>query len=100
MNEVTSPPLFFSTAKVAFASGVEAAAPTLVGPGLAGPIVITPSIPDSPGEGVCPVEMQTAMTMSPKAVGKFRNLTVHYIRPASRWSTIRKQKANLNKAGT
>jgi hypothetical protein len=82
MNEVTSP-LFFSTAKLAFASGVEAAPPTLVGPGLAGPIVITPSIPDSPPEGVCPVETQAAMTMSPKTVGKLRNITVHYIRAAS-----------------
>jgi hypothetical protein len=85
MKEVTSP-LFFSTAKVAFASGVEAAAPTLAGPGLAGPIVITPSTPDSPAEGVWPVDAQTAMTMSPKAVSKLRNLTVHYIREAS-WSS-------------
>jgi hypothetical protein len=90
MKEVTSP-LFFSTAKVAFASGVEAAAPTLAGPGLAGPIVITPSTPDSPAAGVCPVEAQTAMTMSPKAVSKLRELTAHYIRSASWWSTIRTQ---------
>jgi hypothetical protein len=88
MNEATSP-LFFSTAKVALASGIEAGASSLVGPGLAGLIVITPSIPDSPAEGVCPVEAQTAMTMSPKAVDKFRNLIVHYIRRASRWSTVR-----------
>ena len=89
MNEVTSL-LFFSTAKVAFASGI-AAAPTLVGPGLAGLIVIIPSIPDSAGEGVCPVETQTAMTMSPRAVSKLRDLTAHYIRGASWWSTIRTQ---------
>jgi hypothetical protein len=88
MNEVTSP-LFFSTAKVALASGIEAAASILVGPGLAGLIVITPSIPDSPAEGVCPVDAQTAITMSPKAVSKLRDLTAHYIRCASWWSTIR-----------
>ena len=82
MNEVTSP-LFFSTAKVALASGIEAAASILVGPGLAGLIVITPSIPDSPAEGVWPVDAQTAMTMSPKAMSKLRNLTAHYIRAAS-----------------
>jgi hypothetical protein len=82
MNEVISP-LFFSTAKVAFASGIEAAASALTGPGLAGLIVITPSIPDSPAEGVCPLEAQTAMTMSPKATSRLRNLTAHYIRPAS-----------------
>ena len=87
MNELISP-LFFSTAKVAFASGIEAAAPTLVGPGLAGPIVITPSIPDSSAEGVWPVEAETAMTMSPKAVSKLRDLTAHYIRGVSWWSTI------------
>jgi hypothetical protein len=82
MNEVTSP-LFFSTAKVALASGIEAGASALVGPGLAGLIVITPSIPDSPPEGVCPVEAQTAMTMSPKAMSKLRSLTAHYIRAVS-----------------
>jgi len=82
MNEVTSP-LFFSTAKVAFASGFEAAASALTGPGLAGLIVITPSIPDSPAEGVCPVEVQTAMTMSAKTMNKLLNLTAHYIRAAS-----------------
>ena len=82
MNDVTSP-LFFSTAKVAFASGTEPGASTLIGPGLAGLIVITPSIPDSPPEGVCPVEAQTAIAMSPKAVNKLRNLTAHYIRAAS-----------------
>ena len=82
MNEVTSP-LFFSTAKVALASGIEAAASALIGPGLAGPIAITPSIPDSPAEGVCPVEVETAKTMSPKAMSKLRNLTAHYIRAAS-----------------
>jgi hypothetical protein len=89
MKEVTSP-LFFSTPKVALASGI-AAASTLVGPGLAGLIVITPSIPDSPAEGVCPVEAETAMTMSPKAVSKLRELTAHYIRGASWRSTIRTQ---------
>jgi hypothetical protein len=81
MNEVTSA-LFFSTANVAFASGTEAAASALIGPGLAGPIVITPSIPDSPAEGVCPLEAQTAM-ISPRAMSKLRNRTAHYIRAAS-----------------
>jgi hypothetical protein len=88
MNEVTSPS-FFSTAKLVFATGVEAAAPTLVGPGLAGVTVITPSIPDSPAEGVCPVQTQTAMTMNPKAVSKLRDLTAHYIHKVSQWSTNR-----------
>jgi hypothetical protein len=87
MNEVTSPSLF-STAKALLASGAEAAAPILVGPGLAGLIVITPSIPDSPAEGVCPVETNTAMMISPKAVSKLRDLTAHYIRGVSLWSTI------------
>jgi hypothetical protein len=82
MNELTSP-LFFSTAKVVLANGIEAAASALMGPGLVGLIVITPSIPDSPAEGVCPMEAETAMMMSPKAMGKLRNLTAHYIRAAS-----------------
>lgn len=81
-NEVTSP-LFFSTAKVALASGIEAAALALTGPGLAGLIVITPSIPDSPAEGVCPVEAETTMAMNTKAMSKLRNLTAHYIRAVS-----------------
>ncbi len=98
LNEVTSAS-FFSTAKLAFPTGAEAAAPTLVGPGLAGVIVINPSMPDSPAEGVCPVETQTAMTMSPKAVNKLRDLTTHYIHGRSWWSTSRHE-MNLNSAGT
>jgi hypothetical protein len=82
MNEVTSP-LFFSTAKVALASGIEAASLALIGPGLAGTIVITPSTPDSPAEGVCPVEAETTMAMSTKVTSKLRNLTAHYIRAIS-----------------
>ena len=94
MNEATSL-LLFSTPKVALASGIEVAASALIGPGLAGPIVIIPSIPDCPAAGVCPVEAQTAMTMNPKAVSKLRNLTAHYIRAASWWSTIRNTKRIL-----
>ena len=82
MNEVTSP-LFFSTAKVALASGIEARASAVIGPGLAGLIVITPSIPDSPAEGVCPAEVQTVMTMSPEPISNLRNRIAHYIRAAS-----------------
>ena len=63
-----SPRLFFSTTNGAFASGTEPGASALIGPGLAGLIVITPSIPDSPAEGVCPAEAQTAIAMSPKAI--------------------------------
>ena len=73
-------PIILFHRKVAFASGVEAAASILLGPGLAGLMVITPSIPDSPAEGVWPVEAQTAMTMSPQTVSKLRELTAHYIR--------------------
>jgi hypothetical protein len=95
MNNVAST-LFFSTANVALASGTEAAASTLVGPGLAGLIVITPSIPDPPAEGLCPVEVQIAMTMSPKAVGNLRNLTAHYP-PGVAMVNHSKQKANPNR---
>jgi hypothetical protein len=90
MNEVTSP-LSFSTAKALLASGDEAAAPILVGPGLAGLIEITPSIPDSPTEGVCPVETNTAMMISPNAASKLRDLTAHYIHEVWWWSTSRTQ---------
>ena len=41
------------------------------------------------------MEAQTAMTMSPKAMTKLRNLTAHYIRAASGRSTIRKTKRIL-----
>jgi hypothetical protein len=81
MNEVISA-LFFSTAKVAFASGIEAGPSALIGPGLAGLIIITPSIPDSPPDGVCSAEAQTTIAMTPKAANKLRNLTAHYIRAA------------------
>jgi hypothetical protein len=99
MNEVTSL-LFFSTAKVALASGIEAAALALIGPGLAGLIVITPSIPDSPAGGVCPVEAETIMAMSTKAMSKLRILTAHYIRAIYVMVNDSKHKANLNRAGT
>ena len=46
------------------------------------------------------METQTAMTMSPKAVSKLRDLTAHYIRAASWWSTNSKHEMNLNRAGT
>ena len=95
MNDVASS-LFFSTANVALASGTEAAASTLVGPGLAGLIVITPSIPDPPAEGLCPVEVQIAMTISPKAVGNLPNLTAHYP-PGVAMVNHSKQKANPNR---
>ena len=99
MNEVTSP-LFFSTTNGAFASGTEPGASALVGPGLAGLIVITPSIPDSPAEGVCPVEAETIMAMSTKAMSKLRILTAHYIRAIYVMVNDSKHKANLNRAGT
>jgi hypothetical protein len=41
------------------------------------------------------VELQTAMTMSPKVVDKVRNLTAHYIYSASAWSTNRSRKRIL-----
>jgi hypothetical protein len=82
VNEATSPSLF-STTNVAFASGTEPGASTLAGPGLEGLIVMIPSIPDSPPEGVCPAEVKTAITMNPKATSKLQSLTAHYIRAAS-----------------
>src|SRR5262249_54527266 len=85
VNDAASVSLF-STAKVAFASGAEPA-PILVGPGLAGLIVMIPSIPDPPPEGVCPVEAQTAIAISQKTVITLRDRTMHYIGVPSRWST-------------
>ena len=41
------------------------------------------------------MEAETAMTMSPKTMSKLRNLTAHYIRAASGWSTIRNTKLIL-----
>src|SRR5204862_7492839 len=45
---------------------MEAASPSLAGPGLAGLIMIVPSIPDSAPDGVCPVEVHTAVKTNPK----------------------------------
>ena len=41
------------------------------------------------------MEMQTAMTISPRVADKFRNLTAHYIYRASPWSTIPSRKRIL-----
>lgn len=85
---------------VALANGTEPAASILVGPGLAGLIVMIPSIPDSPPEGVCPVEAQTVMTITQNAVSKLRDLTAHYIRAGLQWPMIRNTSQNVNTAGT
>jgi len=74
----------FSTTNVAFASGTEPGVSTLVGPGMEGLIVMIPSIPDSPPDGVWPAEVKTAMTINPNEMISVRNLTAHYIRLASR----------------
>ena len=65
VNDATSPWLF-STTNVAFANGIDAASPSLAGPGLAGLTVIVPSIPDSPPDEVCPVQAHAAVKTSPK----------------------------------
>jgi hypothetical protein len=81
-----------STANVVFASGAEASL-ILVGPGLAGLIVMIPSIPDFPSEGVCPVQAHVAITASEKSVSKLHDRTLHYIGMPSRGSTMRIRKA-------
>jgi hypothetical protein len=82
--------LSFSMTNVAFANGTEPASSTLTGPGLAGLMLMTPSIPDSPPEGVCPVEAETAMTTSPKTMNNVQDLTGQYIHAAWQWPTVRK----------
>jgi hypothetical protein len=42
-------------------------------------MVITPSIPDSPGEGVWEEETQSAMIMSPNTRSELQNRTGEYI---------------------
>jgi hypothetical protein len=78
MNEVTSR-LFFSTVKVALASGIEPAVSALVGPGLAGLIVITPSIPDAPAGGVWPEQTAAHMMRNIKTVETPANFTTKFI---------------------
>ena len=73
--------------KLAFASGTEPGASILVGPGLAGPTVMIPSIPDCSAAGVCPMEAQTAITMNPQLPSTFRNLIVQFIRGVPKSST-------------
>ena len=46
------------------------------------------------------METQTAMTMSPNAVDKLRNLTAHYIYRGVAMVNDSKQKSNLNRTGT
>jgi len=59
--------------------GTEAGSSALIGPGLAGLMVIIPSIPDSPPEGVCPVQAHTSMKTSPKMIENARTLTHKFI---------------------
>jgi hypothetical protein len=67
---------------VAFTNGTEPASSTLTGPGLAGLMLMTPSIPDSPPDEVCPAAVQIAMTTSPKTMNNVRDLTGQYIHAA------------------
>jgi hypothetical protein len=82
--------LLFSMTNVAFANGTEPASSTLTGPGLAGLMLMTPSIPDSPPDEVCPAAVQIAMTTSPKTMNNVRNLTGQYIHAAWQWPTVLK----------
>ena len=72
---------------VAFASGIEPASSTLTGPGLAGLMLMTPSIPDSPPDEVWPAVVQIAMTTSPKTMNNVQDLTGQYIHAAWQWPT-------------
>jgi hypothetical protein len=75
---------------VAFANGTEPASSTLTGPGLAGLMLMTPSIPDSPPDEICPAAVQIAMTTSPKTMNNVQDLTGQYIHATWQWSTVRK----------
>ena len=75
---------------VAFANGTEPASSTLTGPGLAGLMLMTPSIPESPPDEVCPAAAQIAMTTSPKTMNNVQDLTRQYIHAAWQWPTVRK----------
>ena len=70
---------------MAFASGTEPASSSLIGPGLDGLIVIIPSIPDSPPDGVCPVQEHTSMKTSPKMMENVRILTHKFRRRDINW---------------
>jgi len=78
VNDATSP-LLFSTEKVAFCSGTDAGASALIGPGLAGLIVITPSIPVSRPGGVCPEQRAAHMTRNIETVETAANFTTKFI---------------------
>jgi len=67
VNDATSP-LLFSTANVAFASGTEPGSSALIGPGLAGLIMITPSIPDSGSPCNCEGENAADIVTSIKTI--------------------------------
>jgi len=82
--------LLFSMTNVAFANGTEPASSTRTGPGLAGLMLMTPSIPDSPPDEVCPAVVQIAMTTSPKTMNNVRDLTGQYIHAAWQWPAVRK----------
>jgi hypothetical protein len=74
VNDATSA-LLLSTPKVAFASGTESGASIFAGPGLAGLIVIVPSIPDCPSTGVCPEKARMAIMLNAKMMVKRREIT-------------------------
>jgi hypothetical protein len=75
---------------VEFANGTEPASSTLTGPGLAGLMLMTPSIPDSPPDEVWPAAVQIAMTTSPKTINNVQDLIGQYIHAAWQWPTVRK----------
>jgi hypothetical protein len=67
VNDATSLALF-STANVAFGSGTEPGSSALIGPGLAGLIMMTPSIPDSGPPCNCEGENAADIVISIKTV--------------------------------
>jgi hypothetical protein len=77
VNDPTSP-LLFSTENVASGNGTDEGASALIGPGLAGLIVITPSIPVSRPEGVCPEQSAAHMTRNIETVGTPANFTTKF----------------------
>jgi len=64
---------------MAFASGTEPASSALIGPGLAGLMVIIPSIPDSPPEEVCPLQAHASMKTSPNTIENVWTLMPNFI---------------------
>lgn len=83
-------PVWFSTTKAVFASGRELGESARMGPALVGLMLMTPSIPLSEADCVCPDETPAHMMQNVRVTGIFQNRTSQSTNPTSPRSRMTK----------